>query len=323
MQLLFLGTSAGTPTRARNVTALAIRRAESKRWCLVDCGEGTQQQILRTPLSLNALSSICITHVHGDHCYGLPGLLGSAGINGRKELLTIYGPAPLKTWLDATVELTDIHLKFPLRFVAIDSAETEHSVFEADDFNIKVTPLSHRVPSFAYSFTETRLDTKLDIDALVRDGIQRGPIWGQISRSKKVAIDGAEIDCSRYKLPMRQSRKIVIGGDNDSPALLAQAASGAQVLVHEATYTSQVAERVGPSPQHSSARAVARFAQSAGLPNLVLTHFSARYGGTGEDGTGSLAELREEAERSYRGRLFLANDFDLFRLDHDGQLDRV
>lgn len=323
MELLFLGTSAGRPTRTRNVTATAIRRANSKRWCLVDCGEATQQQILRTPLSLNSLSSICITHVHGDHCYGLPGLLGSAGINGRKELLTIYGPASLKAWLDATIELTDLHLMFPLRFIVIDSAEVRHAAFEADDFSIGVTPLSHRVPSFAYSFTETRVDAKLDIDALVRDGIERGPIWGQISRSAEVVINGTTINCGRYRLPGRQVRKVVIGGDNDSPALLAQAVSDAQVLVHEATYTSEIAARVGPTPQHSSARAVAEFAQSAGLPNLVLTHFSARYGGTGEVGTGSLTELREEAERSYRGRLFLANDFDILRLDQNSVIVRA
>src|SRR5690606_26719888 len=110
MNLIFLGTSAGMPTKFRNVTALAVQEDTGRAWYLVDCGEATQHQILRTKLSLNRLAAIFITHVHGDHCYGLPGLLASTGMSGRTEPLVIVAPAGIEDWINSTLQLTSLHL---------------------------------------------------------------------------------------------------------------------------------------------------------------------------------------------------------------------
>lgn len=117
MDLIFLGTSSGTPTKQRNVTGLALAADSGKAWYLVDCGEATQHQLLHTPLSLNGLRAIFITHVHGDHCYGLPGLLASAAMAGRKDPLPIVAPKGIEAWIRATLELTAVFLPFALEFI--------------------------------------------------------------------------------------------------------------------------------------------------------------------------------------------------------------
>ena len=117
MEILFLGTSAGTPTRQRNMSGLALRLRGARQWVLVDCAEGTQHRILRTPLSLMSLRAVFITHLHGDHCYGLPGLLASAGMLGRSEPLTIVGPPPLRAMLEAIMAASELTLPYPLTFL--------------------------------------------------------------------------------------------------------------------------------------------------------------------------------------------------------------
>ena len=117
MELIFLGTSSGTPTKSRNVSAVAVKKQNNKRWYLIDCGEGTQHQILRTKLSLLHLSVICITHIHGDHCYGLPGLLASASMDGRKELLTVIAPEGVRLFLNSIIKTTQLELSFKVNFI--------------------------------------------------------------------------------------------------------------------------------------------------------------------------------------------------------------
>jgi ribonuclease Z len=146
-------------------------------------------------------------------------------------------------------------------------------------------------------------------------------VWGQLQRGDDVTLpDGRVLRAPDYLLAPRKPRKIIIGGDNDSPYLLAQAAHGADVLVHEATYTEPVLHKVGPEPQHSSAQRVARFAHEAHIPNLVLTHFSPRYQ---QQGMLTMADVEAEARADYGGRLFLATDLDRYALDRQGVLARV
>ncbi len=320
MELIFLGTSAGAPTKARNVTGLAVRRAGSRSWCLVDCGEGTQHRLLHTGLSLRTLDAICITHVHGDHCFGLPGLLDSAGMQGRTEALSIYGPEPIARFIAAAREVSGSWMPFPIEFHPIEHREGE---FAAGEFAVSRSALSHRVPSYAYAFRETGLERKLDTGKLRARGVPAGPLWKLVHDGTDVELDdGSVVKAEDMLLPARRARKIVVGGDNDTPALLADACRGADVLVHEATYTMEVAQKVGPVPQHSTAQAVAEFARDAALPNLVLTHFSARYQDNPSH-TPSIADVENEAQRFYEGRLFLARDLETYRLDREGVLGKV
>jgi len=322
MEILFLGTSAGTPTRQRTMSGVALRLRGARQWVLVDCAEGTQHRILRTPLSLMSLRAVFITHMHGDHCYGLPGLLASAGMLGRSEPLTIVGPPPLRGMIDAIMAASELTLPYPLTYLTPDELG-DASLLQSSlpDLTVEATALSHRIPCWAYAFTESALERRLDTDKLRADAVPSSSLWGDLQRGRDIALeDGRRIVASDYLLPPRRARRIVVAGDNDTPELLAQAAHAADVLVHEATYTEEVLQKVGPGPQHSSALRVARFAQEAGVRNLVLTHFSPRYQ---DGGALPLSLLEDEARSAYDGSLVLARDLDHFVLDRTGELRRA
>lgn len=311
MDLLFLGTSSGTPTKARNVSGLALLEDSGKGWYLIDCGEATQHQLLRTQLTLHGLRAIFITHVHGDHCYGLPGLLASAGMARRQEPLDIIAPAAIQTWVHATLEMSRCGLPYELRFHATETLTTWRNAW----FEIEPIALSHRVPSWGYRFTEARPDPRLDTDKLDRDGVPRGPFWGQLARGQDVELPDSVLRSSDYLLPTRPPRRVVIAGDNDRPELLREACKNAQLLVHEATYTQPIADAGKTDFGHSTAGQVAAFAQQAGLPNLVLTHFSARYQRASKGL--SIEDIRAEAAAAYSGQLILAQDFMQMALGKD------
>ncbi len=313
MEIIFLGTSSGTPTKTRNVSAIAIRKYQAKQWSLVDCGEGTQHQILHTNLSFKNLDAIYITHIHGDHCYGLPGLLASATMAGRVEPLTLVAPQAVKLFLDTMQSSTELRLSFDIDFIA---TEEQVDTIQREDFKVKTIALSHRVPSWGYLFEEERVEIKLDTDKLLADSIPKGALWGVLQNEKEVTLeDGQIIQSKMYHLPQRKARKVAISGDNDTPDIWAKI-KGIDLLIHESTYTEEVGEKVGKAVGHSTAKGVATFAQNYKLKNLILTHFSPRYH---EDTSkeGSIKEIEEEAKIFYKGNLCLAHDFDLYRLDKD------
>src|SRR5690606_1143405 len=181
MKLVFLGTSAGTPTKQRNVTALALEHLEAKAWYLFDCGEGTQHQLLRTRHSPIKLRAIFITHVHGDHTFGLPGLLASASMAGRTEPLAIIAPAPVKTFIGSAISTTQSSLGYELQFFAVSDGSF---CWEDDAVKVTTAELSHRVPCFAYVLTEKHLEKTLLIDKLLADGITAGPAWGELHKGR-------------------------------------------------------------------------------------------------------------------------------------------
>ncbi len=309
MELYFLGTSSGVPTKTRNVTALGIIESVGNAWYLVDCGEGTQHQILQTNLSLNSLEAILITHVHGDHCYGLPGLLASAGMSGRKKPLKIIAPKGIKEWFQSTQQHTQLFLPFDLEF--IESTDGLKHAFH--QFSISLVALSHRVESYAYVFTERNVQANLDVDKLKALGIPQGPLWGQLKQGKSIEFDGTLLHGTDFVKHENKARKVIVCGDNDSPDLLIDACDQCDVLVHEATYTEEEAEKAG-KVGHSYAKQVAKFSEENSVPNLILTHFSPRYQSS-PDRTPSMLDLKKEALTEYSGHLHLAEDFQVFQLD--------
>ncbi|MFV3288378.1 ribonuclease Z [Pseudomonas sp. NY11955] len=316
MDLLFLGTSAGVPTKARNVSATAVIEASGSHWYLVDCGEGTQHRLLHTPLSIRDLRAIFITHVHGDHCFGLPGLLASAGMSGRTQPLELILPVALHDWVRQGLLASDTFLPFELRLLAVeDLVEWRNEALQ-----VTTVQLSHRVPSVGFVFTELNPEPRLDTQRLQDEGIPRGPLWGELAKGLTVRHDGQLLNGHDYLRPSRPPRRVIVCGDNDNPELLADAAKGADVLVHEATFTQAVVERTGITFGHSTAAAVARFAEAAGVHNLVLTHFSARYQSDPRRSP-SIDNVRDEALAHYSGRLTLAQDLQRYHLGRDGCLE--
>jgi ribonuclease Z len=291
MDLIFLGTSAGAPTRNRNVSGTALIESSGKGWYLVDCGEATQHQLLRTPLTVKNLRGCFITHVHGDHCFGLPGLSLSVSRSCLPFELRLHASETLNGWRNGHVQVDTV-------------------------------ALSHRVPSHGYIFAESSPDPRLDVQRLEAEGIPRGPIWGELAHGREVEHAGRLLRAQDYLRPARPGQRFIICGDNDTPELLAKVAPGADVLVHEATFCQTLIDRTRESYGHSSAAAVARFAESAGIPNLVLTHFSARY----QSNPGQspfIGDIREEAAASFTGQLVLARDLERYHLDRDGRLQVV
>ncbi|WP_201555762.1 ribonuclease Z [Psychrobacter sp. 72-O-c] len=351
LRLTFLGTSAGVPTKQRNVTALAIeclnsyasgskqQTGKSRPWLLIDCGEGTQQQLLHTKLSLHQLTVICITHVHGDHCYGLPGLLASMAMSGRTAPLTLIAPQAIATLLDAFILTTELYLPFVINFMAIEEvlsqkngkinlhldSQQQHQY----EVSIDITPLSHRVASHAFGVTQTINHRILDTDKLEAAGIPASALWGKLQRGKDVCTENGQLLLSAdYVHDEQQRTRIVVAGDNDTPSLLSNTLHDADLLVHEATYTAEVLANIqtkNPNfdPMHSSAQQVGKFAQDIGLNNLILTHFSARY--QGFDNPSSLkpnmGHIRLDAESAYKGNLWLAADFAQYMINGGAEVD--
>lgn len=338
LTLTFLGTSAGMPTKQRNVTALAVSldnphiKTKQSPWLLVDCGEATQHQLLRTPLSLLQLQAICITHVHGDHCYGLPGLLSSMAMSGRKTPLTIIAPQAIQDFLTSVTHATQLHCPFTIHFIAIEtvlaqSRTTNDSICLQIDAQqqvlIDITLLSHRTPSYAFRIKQVITYDQLDTQRLTALGIAPGKAWGSLQQGYDVKLDdGKTLLSDEFVCEQTDTTSIIVGGDNDTPELLLPLMDGVTLLVHEATYTQAIADKIrsrpaGFDPKHSTAKQVAQFAQSVNLPYLILTHFSARFQlfDDPDSRTFNMGHIRQEVNQYYQGVYWLAQDFARFSVD--------
>ncbi len=351
LKLTFLGTSAGVPTKQRNVTALAIeclnpyssganqqQKKKSRPWVLIDCGEGTQQQLLHTKLSLHQLEAIFITHVHGDHCYGLPGLLASAAMSGRTAALTLIAPKAIATLLEAITLTTELYFPFVINFMAIEDLLSEPNdkhkgkvtinLDHQHQLVIDIHPLSHRVASYGFAMTETISRRTLNTDKLTAAGIPASALWGRLQQGEDVVTeDGRKLYSVDYVDNESQCTKVVVAGDNDTPERLREAVAGVDLLVHEATYTHEVLNKIQAKnpdfdPMHSSAQLVGQFAQKYELKNLILTHFSARYQSfdNPQSSTPNMAHIRLDAQSAYAGNLWLAADFDQYMVNGTADL---
>lgn len=309
-RLTFLGTSSGIPTKDRNVAGLGMEMIDTLEqkcgsWVLIDCGEGTQHQILRSHLQLKRLKAIFITHLHGDHCFGLAGLLSSLAMQGRTEVLTIIAPKGLIKLLDTYSLVNELYFTYPIDFKDIESYPDGIELPIGDSLCLTVKPylLSHRMPSYAFSVTAIHQTQKLNIERLTKLGIAKKDWQMAIKNNPSLLVTHT------------RTNKIVIAGDNDTPSLLSEAVQGAKALVHECTYTQQILDKILAKgvfdPKHTTARQIGQFADSAGLSLLILTHFSARYALFDDSNANmpNMGHIRMEVQENYKGELLLAKDF--------------
>ena len=315
MKLTFLGTSAGKPTKERNVTALALELDQDNKWYLFDCGEATQHQILKTSLSVGRLCTIFITHLHGDHYYGLPGLLSSKTLDKAFSPLTVYGPKGIKRFIECVIETSEEHLGYKLEIIEIEA----NMALSFDKFSLQVLPLIHSVESFAYFLQEHKITNKLDEQKLRLEGLEPSPLYGELKRGNNIIHKGKELHSNEYMLDPIPGRTLIIAGDNSEPDILGKNLNNLDLLVHESTYTQEVYDALPTKFLHTTAKKLGEVAQKHHVKNLIATHISARYS---QGSSYNSQMICDEIKSSYKGKCFIANDFDIFYLSRDGVLEK-
>lgn len=274
MELVFLGTGAGVPSRGRNVTSIALSMLNERNtiW-LFDCGEATQHQIMRSQIKLSKLEKIFITHLHGDHIFGLPGLLSSRSFQGGESDLTIYGPVGITEYVETSLRLSGTRLTYKIIFNEIEPG----LIFEDKMFSITVDELDHGLRSFGYRIVEKDKPGALNGDKLINDGVEPGPIFQKIKKGETVTLaDGSVINGKDYIDEPQKGKIISIFGDTKATASELELALNADVLVHEATFEGDK-EKLAGEYMHSTTLQAASLAKKANVKKLILTHISARY----------------------------------------------
>ena len=269
IRIRFLGTAAARPTVGRNVSGIAVQR--EGRSILWDCGEGTQRQIMRFGTGFS-FSHIFITHCHADHFLGLPGLLRTMGLQGREERMHIYGPAGTGATLGAAVGLGVERLSFPVHIKSLKPGEK----VSFDGWAVHAFRADHGVAALGYALVEDARLGRFDVDAVRRLGIPEGPLYGKLHRGEAIEVDGRVISPDDVVGPARPGRKVVYSGDTRPSRNTSEAAIGADLLIHEATFGTEEGKRARET-RHSTAAEAARVAAGAEAKRLVLTHVSARY----------------------------------------------
>ncbi|SDM13286.1 ribonuclease Z [Bacillus sp. OK048] len=274
MDIFFLGTGAGVPAKLRNVTSIALKLLEERGsiW-LFDAGEATQHQILHTSIKPRRIEKIFITHLHGDHIYGLPGLLASRSFQGGESEVTVYGPKGIKDYIAVSLSVSQTYLKYPLKIVEIETG----IIFEDDQFTVEAQLLEHGIPSYGYRIVEKDKPGTLLAEKLVEAGVQPGPIFRKIKEGESVTLeDGRVIIPQDFLGPDQKGRIVTILGDTRYCENAISLALGADLLIHEATF-SKGEEKLAFDYFHSTTHQAAEVAKLSGSKQLCLTHISSRY----------------------------------------------
>jgi ribonuclease Z len=302
MKFLFFGTSAGKPTKQRNVSALAMEFENDNKWYLFDCGEATQHQILKSRLSSSKLDTIFITHLHGDHVYGLFGLITSRMLDKITKPLTIYGPKGLKDLISSVVDISFEHLGYKLTINEIYAGA--EIVF--DKFKVTVLPLLHSIECFAYFIKENDISNKINQEKLIKDGLNPCALYGEIKKGKNVEFNGKKYKAKDYLLEPVVGQKVIIAGDNANPEILCPYLENLDLLIHESTYIQEIFDNMETKYMHTTAKNLAVVSQKYNIKNLIATHISPRFTIN--------KPILNEIKKYYNGNAFVANDFDEFEL---------
>lgn len=302
MQLLFLGTGAGMPSKQRNTSALALKLLEERGavW-LFDCGEATQHQILHTTLKPRKIEKIFITHLHGDHIYGLPGLLGSRSFQGGDEPVEIYGPPGIKEFVETILRISRTHLNYTISFIE----ELEGIIFEDELMKVTTAKLDHVIPSYGFRIEQKPLPPKLLIDRAREFGVPKGPLLAKLKSGEDISLeDGTTIRSEDVTEPGQQGFIVTILGDTRFCRSSVDLGQNADILVHEGTFDTKT-EKLAGEYGHSTIKEAAETAKQANASTLIVNHMSSRF--LPIDEKQLVKEMRDVHEQSY-----IAHDFDEF-----------
>lgn len=305
MELEFLGTGAGSPAKFRNVTSVALKLLdETNAIWLFDVGEGTQQQILRTTIRPRKVNKVFITHLHGDHIFGLPGFLSSRSFQGGETPLTIYGPKGIRDYVRTSLKISDSKLTYALHFVEITAPGV---LFSDDNFVVSCQKLDHRIASFGYRIVEKDHVGELKVAQLQAQGVRPGPIYGQLKAGKVVTLpDGQTLNGADFIGPAQKGRIVAILGDTRTTPNSLILAQDADVLVHESTFAGNEG-KMAHNYYHSTSLQAAQLAKKAHVQQLLLTHISARY-------VGKMALNLQNEARTIFPRTRVMKDFDQIKV---------
>ncbi|MFQ5888907.1 MAG: ribonuclease Z [Gemmatimonadota bacterium] len=270
MRLTFLGTASSRPTVTRNVSCIALQREGDL--FLLDCGEGTQRQMMRYGVGFG-VRDIFITHLHSDHYLGIIGLVRTLGLQGRQEPLGVWGPPGGRETLEEAVRLGGDRVLFPVDIRELPPGE---SVCYGD-YRIQAFPTEHTASSVGYALLERQRLGRFDVERARALGVPEGPDFGRLHRGEPVRLaDGRIVQPEEVVGPPRPGRAVVYTGDTRPAESTVEIAAGADLLVHEATFGEEERGRARET-RHSTARQAAEIATRARVRSLVLTHLSARY----------------------------------------------
>jgi len=276
LRVVFLGTSGSVPTLKRSLPSVVVQCPRDQ-W-MFDCGENVQRQMMATKVSFHRKMKVFITHLHGDHVLGLPGLLQTMALMDRKEPVQIYGPVGLKDFLVCTKETLNFGLTFP---VEISQILSEGVVCDEEEYSVVATKSNHAVESYAFAFMEKPRPGKFYPKKAQALGIPAGELWSKLQRGEEITLaHGKVVKPSDVMGPLRAGRKIVYTGDTKPFEAFAIFAEGADLVIHDCTFDDSLSEKAGVDG-HSTPTQAARQAKVAGAKQLVLSHISARYPNAG------------------------------------------
>jgi len=295
LKVIFLGTAGSVPTPKRSLPAILVKRKGEQ--LLFDCGEGVQRQMVMVGASFHRATKVFITHIHGDHVLGLPGLMQTMALHDREKPLIVYGPPGIRKFVECVRETVKFDLTFPIEIHEVNEAGV---VCETLEYAVQAVWANHVTPSLAYALVEKPRPGKFYPEKAKALGVPEGPLWGQLQRGKSVRLpDGRIIKPEDVLGPPRPGRKIVYTGDTRPFEGLVEFAANADLLIHDATLGDELAERAYEDG-HSTPSQAAETARKASAKKLVLTHISARY----EDPR----ELFEQARKIFENTV-VAEDF--------------
>ena len=296
---MFLGTSGSAPTARRATSATLIRRGGDR--LLIDCGEGTQRQLLRSDVGLVDLEDVFLTHFHADHYLGLPGMLKTFALRGRDVPLTLYGPPGLLDLL-STLRRVFGKLTYPLETVELSAGD----VIARGEYEIRPFAVDHGPQALGYLLAELARPGRFDVAVADSLGVPAGRERGALQRGETVILaDGKSVEPDQVLGPARPSRSLAITGDTAPAASVVDAVAGVDLLVHEATFCADERQRARETG-HSTAAEAALAAREAGVRLLALTHISSRYSG---------GEAAEEARQFFPDTV-VPGDFDIIEIPY-------
>ncbi len=278
MNITFLGTSSGVPTLTRNVSSLALKLSQKAEVWLFDCGEGTQHQLIKSTIKSSQIRKIFITHMHGDHIYGLPGLLATLGLSGNSKGIDIYGPSNLKNFIYSALKNSYCKISFPLKFFEVEnSAQTNTNLFEDELMEVKCASLKHRLPAFGYRVSEKDKPGQFNLEKAKKLNIPEGPIYGRLHSGQRVKLeDGRIFNGNDFCGKPREGESFVYCTDTIFSKRAVELSKNVDLLVHESTFSDKD-EEMAFEKLHSTTIMAAKTALLSNAKKLVLTHISPRY----------------------------------------------